>query len=420
MSVLTYYAQDRATPKLIVVARMMIYLGIFCTMLCTPILNKAFWAASLCIFLSGEWLKNWRILRHDKIVIAGLVLILLLALSLVYTHTSWHLGLRAYNKYLKIFYLLLFLPFFTAERARTQAIYLLLASVMVGEIFPYLHFFKLFVFDYPITKHWLFVQDLDASYIVSFACYTFANLAVENKKYRWLWIACLIVCSFDILFLNVERTGYVIYLALGGLFLWQRFKWKGFLAALMTIPLLFGILYLSSQPFHHRISQIASNLSDYKKGNQITSIGLRLVFVEYSLKMIQGHWLTGVGVGSFEKNYQALSGPRMNEGTYPRHPHDEYLHMLLQIGVVGLIVFIGWLIFQFQASFMLPQREKFFLQGLLLGFVLLSFFNASLSVNPAGACYITFLAVFLAARFDVSNQQLAKKSYESSTYPPSI
>lgn len=45
MSVLVGYAQDSATPKLIVAARL--YLGLLCLMLCIPILNKMFLLAVL-------------------------------------------------------------------------------------------------------------------------------------------------------------------------------------------------------------------------------------------------------------------------------------------------------------------------------------------------------------------------------------
>ncbi len=394
------YVQNEVALKLPTLARWLIVLSLLSLMIHVPFLNAACWVAGFFMLLSKNGIKNWSMIVKDKVVLAGLCLIFIFTMSLCYSDASSHIALRCWNKYLKIFYLLFFLPLFLEKKWRMMAIHSLIASVMLSEFFSYLHFFSILKLGYSPAKHWLFVQDLDASFIVSFVCYLLANLAWENRKYRGYYLGCLAVCSFNILFLNVERTGYVIYLGLASLFLLQHFKWKGLLSAFLAVPLTLSVLYFSSNPFHERVNQVASNLSEYHHGHQVTSIGLRLLFAKYSLKIVEDHMVQGVGVGSFEESYRALQGPKMIDGTWPAHPHDEYINILLQTGIVGLITYLLWIGLQIHVSFSLPKLEKNLLQGLILGFGLLGFCNASLMVNPAGACYLLFLAVFLASKYE--------------------
>lgn len=400
MSVLTTYAAGYKLPTLMSLAKQLIFFGLICLMLCVPVLNKCFWIAIFLILASGSWLKDWKILLKDKVILTGILLALTFTIGVLYSQASWNYSLRVWDKYLKICYLLFFLPFFTQKKARHQALLFFLLSVMISEIFAYLHYFNIVNLGFPSSKHWLFVQDIDSGFIVSFAAYLLVNFALDNKKFRTLSCICFLVCTIDVLFLNQERTGYLIYLGLTGLLFLQRFRWKGLVSALLVVPLLFASIYFTSSKFQDRINQVATNITAYQQGNKETSIGLRLTFAEYSLKVIKEHLLFGSGTGSFEEIYRSMNGPKINNATWPAHPHNEYVSILFQLGVVGLTIFIYWIYLQLRVSFALPNNEKLFLQGLIVAFLLLSFCNASLLVNPAGACYVLFLAVFMASKYD--------------------
>ena len=447
--------------KFFSIAKYLILIGIVSIMLYVPLLNKCFWIAAILIFFSGTWRQSWPVLLKDKIILTCLVLILLFTLGIFYSQGSWHYSLQVWDKYLKICCLLFFIPVFTQRSMRNKAIFLLVFGVMINEIITYLHYFNFIDFGFPPSKHWLFVQDIDSGYIVSYTAYLMANysldnvssmnlskrsslfavvprlvrgiqdvldpadkprddgsrdsllrfveLTLDNKRFRWVGLLCIAICSIDILFLNQERTGYLIYFSLVGLFLWQRLRWKGLLSSMIAIPLIFGGLYFTSHKFNTRMNQVFSNISDYQKGKEITSIGLRLAFAKYSFEVIKQHPIAGVGTGSFQEVYQTLGGPRLDDGSWPTHPHNEYILLLFQLGILGLFVFCYWIFLQFYASFLLEKPEKYLLQGLVVGFVLLSFCNASLLVNPAGSFYIIFLAVFLGSRYNNGQLQLEAK-----------
>lgn len=400
MSVLTIPVTSASPAWLLRAARCLIFFGIASIMLSVPLLNKSYTIAVILFFVSLQWLSAWPTLFKQKFVIASLVLIALFTLGIFYTEGSYHLALRAWNKYLKLAYPLFFIPLFVDKKARGFAIFAFIASVMTSEIFTYLHYFKIVLLGLGPGKHWLFVQDLDGGYIVSFAAFLLAHIAIKYKQFRWSALICCLICSFDILFLNQERAGYLVYLGLVGLFLWQRWQWRGFFAALITLPLMLGTLYLTSPKFNNRLHQIGSDVSHYQEGQERTSIGLRLAFAKYSYKVIKDHWLIGAGTGSFAELYQAMHGPKLDDNTWPSHPHNEYILELFQIGIFGLLAFLYYLYSVGRVSFDLPTSEQWWLQGLLVGFALLSCCNASLLVNPAGAVFITFLSVFVASHYD--------------------
>jgi|LakMenEpi03Aug12_release.lakeMendotaPanAssembly.Ray.scaffolds.fasta_scaffold280985_2 O-antigen ligase len=397
---LSTHAIDLRLPQLFFLAKSFILLGLCFLMLCVPILNKCFWAAIILILCEGSWKQSWRIIAKDPVIIAGLLLALCFTIGITYSQASWHYNLRIWDKYLKIVYLLIFLPIFFHPKMRRMAIFCFFVSVMLSEVFAYLHYFNVLDLGFPPSKHWLFVQDIDSGFVVSFAAYMLANFALDNKKYRGLVIGCFLICAFDVMVLNQERTGYLIFLALMALFLLQRFHWRGVVSALIAVPLLFGSLYVLSPKFKDRSNQVVSDIVGYREGIESTSIGLRLAFAKYSFKVIRHNLFFGTGTGSFEEIYRKLNGPKINDLTWPAHPHNEYIAILFQLGITGLLVFAYWICTQIYASFQLPKQERILLQGLILSFLLLGFCNASLLVNPAGACYIVFLSIFLASKYD--------------------
>ncbi len=399
MSVLTAPFELVSSTKITSAARLCVLVGLTSVMLCVPFLNKLYTVAVILFMLSGEGLRAWPTLIKNRVMIFSLVLIFLLALGMFYTQGSFHFALRHLNKYLKLAYPLFFIPLFCDKKLRNYAIVAFLLSVMVSEVYAYLHYFRIIIMGLGPGKHWLFVQDLDGGYVVSFAAFLLANLAMDNKKYRWLALLCCLICSFDILFLNQERAGYLIFLALTGLFLWQRLSWKGVLAAVIALPIMFGGLFIFSPTFNNRIHQVISNVHQYQHGHEQTSIGLRLAFAKFSFRVIKEHWLLGAGTGSFEELYRNSNGPKLDNDTWPAHPHNEYLLIWFQIGTLGLVAFLIWLALVWQATLSLPTNEKRLLQGVFVGFCLLGCCNAALLVNPAGALFITFLSVFLATKY---------------------
>jgi O-antigen ligase len=79
-----------------------------------------------------------------------------------------------------------------------------------------------------------------------------------------------------------------------------------------------------------------------------SSTGLRLEFYHNTMQIIAAHPLTGVGTGGFPRAYA-----KQVEGSgkiATRNPHNEFLLIAAQIGMLGLVVLLAMLWQQWRAA----------------------------------------------------------------------
>lgn len=379
-------------------------LAMFSMLFSMQLMNKFLAISIFFIALNKGYRDQLKAVFSNPIVILTGLLVLFLTIAMFYSAGSLYESYRVWDKYLKILYLILFLPLFfdQNQKWKKNLITILIIATVINEGITYLHYFKLVSFGAEDTKHWLFVQDIDASFILSFMAFLLLNLAVDKPKLRWLYAIIFSFCFYDLYFMNQERTGYLIFLSLMVLFFWQRLNIKNFLITCLFIPMLIMGAYKLSTPFNQRINQAISDLYSYRQGSQLTSIGYRLIFAEYSFAMIKKHYLAGAGTGCFVKLYGDMHGPKLPQNTTPGHPHNEYIFITLQLGIIGLLTLLCWFYAQYKSINYLPSPDRHLAKGLLLGFMVLGFCNCSLYVSPAGVFYVIVMSAFLANRMQQS------------------
>src|SRR5262249_11400520 len=133
-----------------------------------------------------------------------------------------------------------------------------------------------------------------------------------------------------------------------------------------------------------------------------SSVGMRLSFLYESVRLIKEKPFFGHGTAVFPHVYKP---PYMPKFIYEdlkkevlRDPHNTYANVTLQIGLLGLIVFLGWLFTHFLESRNLPLIEKRLVQGLILTFIIGSNFEDGLLRTRICTFYITILLILLAAK----------------------
>jgi len=186
-----------------------------------------------------------------------------------------------------------------------------------------------------------------------------------------------------------------IKLALIGLVFWQQLKFVGAAIAAVLLPMIGAACYFLIPRFHESINYLLTELSHGATG-EYGSVTLRLGFAKYSWKAIKQHFIFGYGTGSFREVYAKTGGPTLGDKLLS-HPHNEFLLILFQLGVIGLIVFMFWILFQWFDTARLKPLESRMAQGLILAFSVLSVCNASLYVSASGTVTILLTAVFFAA-----------------------
>ena len=146
------------------------------------------------------------------------------------------------------------------------------------------------------------------------------------------------------IFLSTGRVGAVALIASMLYVVWYRFQLRGLVA--LSIVCSLGI-YLSWGEFGIG-ARLAAGLQDLREfqglQNSQTSWGARLSMYLLSLKFIAQAPIFGHGLGDYQTlamafyelpNMKAISG---------YHPHNQYLYLFVELGVVGLGLYL-WLHF---------------------------------------------------------------------------
>lgn len=109
--------------------------------------------------------------------------------------------------------------------------------------------------------------------------------------------------------------------------------------------------------------------------------------------MAEKPWL-GHGTGSFAKEYQRIA---QGEPFITKNPHNEFLMIGVQLGLIGLLVYLGFLGSQFYCARKLPDQDKWLAQGLLVSLLITSLFNTPFFDHTEGHWYAGMIALCFAA-----------------------
>lgn len=91
----------------------------------------------------------------------------------------------------------------------------------------------------------------------------------------------------------------------------------------------------------------------------------RLLIWKCTVTMLQQNWLTGYGTGGFEAHYmdyQAAYFEKHPKDSYSilagnvQHPFCEYLRIVIDYGIIGLLLLFGWLSYLFFCYFKYPSE----------------------------------------------------------------
>jgi O-antigen ligase len=116
------------------------------------------------------------------------------------------------------------------------------------------------------------------------------------------------------------------------------------------------------------------------------AVGLRMEFYRNSLAIVRDHPLAGVGTGGFP---QAYAQRARGTGMVPTHnPHNEYLLIAVQTGVIGLLLLLNLFWQQWRlAPRLAAPLETHVARGLVLTIAAGCLFNSMLLDHTEGLLF---------------------------------
>lgn len=152
--------------------------------------------------------------------------------------------------------------------------------------------------------------------------------------------------------------------------------------------------FTNANGFVKRLYAIMFEWSEYKLGHSPNghSLFMRLEFVKTGIHILKNNWVKGVGTGdlqaAFNKAYKQLNSKLAPK--WRHRAHNQYLSVWLALGVVGLLLFFGMILYPFYSKNKFPVYTWYFVLIMLLSFI-----TEDTLETQAGVTFIMFFASFL-------------------------
>jgi O-antigen ligase len=236
-------------------------------------------------------------------------------------------------------------------------------------------------------------------------------------RVSWIWMILGGAYVLNVVFITWGRSGYaVLGLGIGVLLLWRTSPRRG-IAVVLGLALLGGIAFFVSPRIQERAEQGIYEWTHEDESKGHTPMGTRRVFYRNALEIVQEHWLLGVGTGGFRNAYAEHVAGKYEVSDWRAEPtgdpHNQYLAVLAQHGVIGLAVFLLWIVAIVRDHGGTPRYRNLAL-AILCGWCVTSLFSSHFRTFAEGHLLMTFLGVLLAA---VSPQPQAEVPMETPTQP---
>lgn len=356
----------------------------------------------VCWLASGRWGAKYDTIRANPVALASLALFTLLVLGLAWSQGPLHDGLLYLRKYTSLLLIPILVTVLTDPDDRRRGVLALAAAIALTVLLSLTLFMGALPTDGVITGRpvnpTVFKKHITHNMFAAFGCLLFLQLARRggNRNLRLFWAVMAGLAAFDVLFLVQGRTGYFVLAALVVLFLFERMRWRGLAAAAVVVLVGFASAYEFSNSFRTRISQVGTEAEHWQPGVATdTSVGYRLEFSRNTLGIIEQHPWLGVGTGGFAHAYaERIQGTAM-QPTY--NPHNQYLLISAQLGVVGLALLLLVFVQQWRCASRLPRETyRTLARGLVLTYIVAGMFSSPL-IDHAESLLFAWLSGLLFA-----------------------
>lgn len=317
-------------------------------------------------FLSGSLMEKINVISRNPVAIAVLFYLLLHVIGLLWTEDlGW--GLHILKKQWK---LLLFPIALTLARKDHTKHYLsaFVAAIFIKACKAYLVWLGIIslppgsIFTTLGTSHVIYNPMLAlAIYIIG------QNLLFGKNQPITMWLkislAFFLSCN---MFITAGRTGYAAFFVLLGVLLFQYFyprSKKALFISLLLLPLLVISIFQCSPTFKNRLNTAITEIQN-SGSMEITSMGCRFWFYKNTSRLLKTNWLVGTGTGDFPVEYAKINQIYSPAMPNTDNPHNQYLLVTSQFGIIGLISLIAIFLTQLNIAFrkndsLTPLRQAF-------------------------------------------------------------
>ena len=379
----------------------------------TALMNFFLFLTLIFSIFGGDLKKSLFLIWKNPISRSSLLLFSFLSLSLLWTITDIETGLIVLKKYNELWYLALILPLFNSIRRRDIGIKAYLLSMGFILVGVYLIYFEIITplewtnYGHPqsFTVDGGFASHVITNILMAYAMYISAHKSIFSKSFwRLPYLIFFIFSFYYVLLISTGTSGQILAIVLLLLLIIQHTG----LRALFIVPLLLffiAILGYNSQTnslrfaieklsvrYHHLISTDTAGNSTRPR-----------IYIHSAKLLYHDKWF-GSGVGSYEKKFQTYEPEFFEVVTMARkNPHNEYLMISNQLGILGLMLLIYIFYKQAVSIQMIGNKEQEYLaQGLVI-LIVIGCMGNSMILDSREGYFWAFFSALLFSNLDKKN-----------------
>ena len=152
----------------------------------------------------------------------------------------------------------------------------------------------------------------------------------------------------------------------------------------------FSVAYQVSTSFHDRVNLVATGVAQWNPQTATyDGVTERMEFFYHTIEIIQDHPLVGAGTGGFAQAYAVHA----KQAGVPvlTHPHNQYLLITAQVGIVGLGLLLWLFVQQWRSTFLAGDATYGLLaRGLVVTIAIGCLFQPALNDHTEKLFYCLF------------------------------
>ena len=351
--------------------------------------------------IEGEWSRKLSKIKSIKWVWSLISLAILYMLGLIYgdNHND---SIYVLQRVLLLFF---FIPLITTDFKQSTYRYAIITFLITNMISALLAIGINQQIIEPIFQN--------NSQLSAFILYNYHNILLSfssllsfflftksKSRYSYLYLIFIVIYSISI-FSEAGRAGQltfnVFFILYALYFLNKRIKYSLSIIGFLVFVNFYS--YNNSGIYKYRLDRLTHTVQHDgidKNTNQVKAKNIRYVFHEESYGLIKKKLFFGYGTGSFASVFRNTT---KSSYMYYDHktPHNNFLYILFELGLIGLLTFLSFFYFQIKYLFRMFKYERLYLPLFLLFLML---FDSYLFIFTITVFYQFMFTIFRGINLD--------------------
>lgn len=364
----------------------------------TALVSTACGVLLLATLVSGQMHRVLARAFRQPLGLAIVVFFAVVALGMLHGPASWQGRLESFWSWRKLLYAFLLLGLFGEVSWKGRFAWTVALCSVLGVVASFIAFAGWVPSKVNHEVGVLFQNHTTQGLFFAVGIVCCAQLAtVTTGARRVFLLAGVALLVLNILFVSPGRSAYLVLAAIPIVFGLQRFGWRRVPAVLAVVAVLCVGAYQFSSLLRDRVNLAWKETLTANESEILTSVGFRAVVYRNTLELVVANPIVGYGTGSFADVYTPHVRQRYSDwrGEGTADPHNQYMLIAMETGVIGLAAFLGVLVTAFRE---VRARTAWSWVGatVLAGWVLTSVFNSHFRTFPEGHMVALILGAMLA------------------------